>query len=616
MPRYERYKDSGVDWIGIIPKHWRIEKLKYLFYEKAHQQNMSLNCGSISFGEVVEKDDENILESTKRSYQEVLAGEFLLNPLNLNYDLKSLRIALAKISVVVSAGYIVLKQKSGINKQYFKYLLHRFDVAHMKLMGAGVRQTINYGHIANSLLLLPSSQEQQAIAHFLDRKSAQIDQAIAIKQRQIALLKERKQIIIQNAVTKGLNPDAPMKASGVDWLGDIPAHWEMKPLKHLSQLNPKIEFRDSEPESAVCFLPMEKVTTEGEIICNILVPIKQVCRGFTGFNRGDVIIAKITPCFENGKSAYLNTLPTNVGFGSTEFHVLRCSKNILGEFLHLLISSHLFLKTGEAFMIGSAGQKRVPSSFIADFFVALPPLEEQKVIVEEIQKNNLKISRAIDLHQTQIQKLQEYKTTLINSLVTGKIKIAQESPVKNSPDKAFADAVIIAALVARFSDEKFQINRFRYTKFSYLLRRKLGHNVDNYQKKAAGPYDATIRYRGGERLAINKRYIKQIKDPYKGFISDQNIDEAQKHFHGWFDKKSLDWLEQFRYKNNDELGLITTIDKAMLEVRENSQPVTLQNIKQVLKSDNEWKNKLNQRIYSDNNIEITIKKLERLFGAQ
>jgi type I restriction enzyme S subunit len=209
MPKYESYKDSGEGWIGEIPKDWKIEKLKHLFYEKKHTSNMSLNCGSISFGEVIEKDDEKIPLSTKQSYQEVLSGEFLLNPLNLNYDLKSLRIALSKINVVVSAGYIVLKEKTDINKAYFKYLLHRFDVDYMKLMGAGVRQTINFSHIANSILILPSKNEQKAIAKFLDEKTAQIDQAIRIKEQQIALLKERKQTIIQNAVTKGLSPTSP-----------------------------------------------------------------------------------------------------------------------------------------------------------------------------------------------------------------------------------------------------------------------------------------------------------------------------------------------------------------------------------------------------------------------
>ena len=197
---YSAYKDSGIEWIGDIPEHWESNKLKHLFYEKKHTSNMSLNCGAISFGEVVEKGDEKIPEATKKSYQEILEGEFLINPLNLNYDLKSLRIALSKINVVVSAGYLVLKEKVEIKKGYFKYLLRCFDITHMKLMGSGVRQTINFGHIADSVLLNPPLAEQQAIVDFLDAKSEQINSLIEKKQKQIELLQEKRAALISHTV--------------------------------------------------------------------------------------------------------------------------------------------------------------------------------------------------------------------------------------------------------------------------------------------------------------------------------------------------------------------------------------------------------------------------------
>jgi type I restriction enzyme S subunit len=140
--RYLAYKDSGVPWLGEIPEHWELKKLKHLFFEKKKISNPNLNCGAISFGQVVTKDDEKIPMATKASYQEVLKGEFLINPLNLNYDLISLRIALSNIDVVVSPGYIVLKNLVEINKSYFNWLLHIYDVAYMKLLCSGVRQTI------------------------------------------------------------------------------------------------------------------------------------------------------------------------------------------------------------------------------------------------------------------------------------------------------------------------------------------------------------------------------------------------------------------------------------------------------------------------------------------
>lgn len=235
-PKYPNYKDSGEYWMGEIPEHWEIKKLKNVFKEKKKVTNPSLNCGSISFGKVVYKDDEKIPESTKASYQEVLAGEYLVNPLNLNYDLISLRIGLSSINVVVSSGYIVLKNAIELDKSYFNYLLHRYDVAYMKLLGSGVRQTISFNHIANSLLAYPPKEEQTAIANFLDDKTAKIDRAIAQKEQLIVLLKERKQIIIQNAVTKGLDPNVKMKDSGVEWIGEIPEHWEVKALKYIAYM--------------------------------------------------------------------------------------------------------------------------------------------------------------------------------------------------------------------------------------------------------------------------------------------------------------------------------------------------------------------------------------------
>jgi len=198
---YSNYKYSGEGWIEDVPSHWEIRKLKQLFQEKKHRQNLALNCGSISFGEVVEKDDERVPLATKASYQEVSKGEFLVNPLNLNYDLKSLRIGLSDIDVVVSAGYLVLQAKGKMDKRYFKYLLHRYDVANMKLLGSGVRQTISFNHIANSLLIAPPFEEQRDIAAFLDDKCAKINEAIKFKEDQIAALKEYKTSLINAAVT-------------------------------------------------------------------------------------------------------------------------------------------------------------------------------------------------------------------------------------------------------------------------------------------------------------------------------------------------------------------------------------------------------------------------------
>ena len=286
MRRYDSYKDSGVEWLGDVPSHWELKRLKQLFVEKKHKQNLSLNCGAISFGKVIEKDDDKVTEATKRSYQEVLKGEFLINPLNLNYDLISLRIALSEIDVVVSAGYIVLKAKQIINKKYFSYLLHRYDVAYMKLLGSGVRQTINYGHISDSILVAPPLSEQQKIAQFLDDKTAKIDQAVDLAEKQIALLKEHKQILIQNAVTRGLNPDVPLKDSGVEWLGDLPSHWDVQRSKFIFK---KIERKVNEEDQIVtCFRDGQVTLRANRRTEGFTNALKE--HGYQGIRKGDLVI--------------------------------------------------------------------------------------------------------------------------------------------------------------------------------------------------------------------------------------------------------------------------------------------------------------------------------------
>ena len=421
MPKYEAYKDSGEGWIDIVPKHWEVRKLKHIFFEKKHTQNMSLNCGSISFGKVVTKDDDKVPHSTKASYQEVRSGEFLINPLNLNYDLISLRIGLSEIDVVVSAGYIVLKNKIDVNKEYFKYLLHRYDVAYMKLLGSGVRQTINFNHIANSLLLQPPMPEQVAIANFLDKKTAQIDEAIAIKEKQIELLKERKQIIIQQAVTQGLDTNAPMKDSGVDWIGEIPEHWEAKKIKYLTEIfrgkfthRPRNDpamydgeypfFQTGDVARAGKYLSKYKQTlNERGLRVSTLIPEGTVVITIAA-NIGDVSILALDACFPDSV----------VGFNP--------KKDVVRDFLYYALGN-----MKQQFMDSSIKntQMNLNVDRIGSNYICQPPEKEQQEIVEYIEEKSQAVDNAIGLQFQQIEKLKEYKTTLINSAVTGKIKVPE-----------------------------------------------------------------------------------------------------------------------------------------------------------------------------------------------
>jgi type I restriction enzyme S subunit len=417
-PKYDSYKDSGEGWIGSCPYHWETLKLKYLFREKKHRANMDLNCGAISFGEVVEKDDERVPMETKASYQEVLTGEFLVNPLNLNYDLKSLRIALSDINVVVSAGYIVLKANDEVDKRYFKYLLHRYDVANMKLFGSGVRQTINFNHIANSILLVPPIDEQKRIAGFLDDKMGKIDQAISYKVKQISLLKERKQIVIQEAVTKGLKPNAQMKDSGVEWIGQIPAHWEVRRNFVLFR-EMKVSGHNNLPVLSVSIhsgVSSEELSDEQNIRSIIKIEdrtaYKEVKPGDVAYN--------MMRAWQGGIGAV-----SVHGMVSPAYVVARPSSALAADYFELLYRCPAFIRQMDS---GSKGitdfRKRLYWDDFKNLLTLVPPRDEQLTIVKRIAEASQKIEDAVAIKEEEIAVLNEYKTSLINEAVTGKIKVA------------------------------------------------------------------------------------------------------------------------------------------------------------------------------------------------
>ena len=415
---YQTYKRSDEGWIGDIPSHWQLVKLKRIFIEKSHRKNMDLPCGSISFGEVVTKNDLAVPISTKESYQEVLKGEFLVNPLNLNYDLKSLRIALSNIDVVVSAGYIVLLAASDLSKQYFNYLLHRYDVAHMKLLGSGVRQTISFSHIANSLLPTPPLPEQKAIATFLDQKTAKIDQAIKIKEQQITLLKERKQIIIQQAVTRGLNPDAPMKDSGIDWIGGIPAHWESIKLKHLFH---EVNKRTETGEEVLLSLRMEIGLIPHDEVSDKTISNQELI-GYKIVEPGQLVMNRMRA------SIGIFGVAARAGLVSPDYAVFDVATNASSKYFLTLFKTRLlgtqFRLSSKGLGTGSSGFMRLYTDNFGDIKIPLCDISEQEQIVQFIQRKTGTIDSGVSAIQSQIDAYKEYKTTLINAAVTGKIKVA------------------------------------------------------------------------------------------------------------------------------------------------------------------------------------------------
>jgi len=273
-------------------------------------------------------------------------------------------------------------------------------------------------------LCAPDIEEQKQIADFLDFKTVQIDRLIEKKEALIEKLNEKRIALITQAVTKGLNLKVPMKPSSVDWLGEVPVHWNTKRLRFAIQSNPlKSEIDDLERDDLVSFVPMDAVGEYGGIRLDMEKPLDAVYDGYTYFRNNDVVIAKITPCFENGKGAIAEELTNGVAFGTTELHVMRPLEGYSSRWLFYLSICHAFREIGASEMYGAGGQKRVPEGFIKNFRIGIPDFDEQESIADFIDAEVKKMDEMLRVNNLTIERLTEYRTALITAAVTGKIDV-------------------------------------------------------------------------------------------------------------------------------------------------------------------------------------------------
>jgi len=222
------------------------------------------------------------------------------------------------------------------------------------------------------------------------------------------------------------------KDSGVEWLGEVPEHWNVLRLRFVSDINPsKLEVSHVDRDTLVSFLPMEAIGNDGSLDLEREKAIREVETGYTFFRNGDVAIAKITPCFENGKGALMMGLKNDIGFGTTELIVARPKKHrTTGTYLYRIFRSEPFMRLGEAEMYGAGGQKRVPDSFVSNFAIGLPQIEEQSAIAAFLDRETCKIDALVEEQQRLIELLKEKRQAVISHAVTKGLN--PDVPMKDS----------------------------------------------------------------------------------------------------------------------------------------------------------------------------------------
>lgn len=431
--RYEKYKDSGIEWIGEIPEHWEVKRIKDVVHvnRKSIIENTSphyrfsyIDIGNVNYNgiikhpEIIEFENapsrarrivqrNDIIISTVRTYLKAIA--FFEN------DTKD---------VVASTGFAVLTHKKEVNPRFLRYfIISEFFIDEVNKNSLGIGYPAINSSTLSSMFTLISFSEQTKIANFLDKKTAHIDKKIELLEQKITKYEELKKTLINETVCRGLDKSVELKDSGIEWIGEIPKHWKELRIKDVAKINPYTS-KNKNANGKIEFLPMSSIDEKtGRIKEFLIESLDNVKQGYTAFKNDDILFAKITPCMENGNCVIVSGLSHNLGFGSTEFIVFRSTRLLYNKFLHLFLRNKLFRIVAEQFMKGSAGQKRIPTLYLTTHLIGIPPLSEQITIANSLDEKCEKIDTIIQTIKQEIELLKEFRKTLINDVVTGKIKV-------------------------------------------------------------------------------------------------------------------------------------------------------------------------------------------------
>ena len=427
---YDGYKDSGVDWLGEIPSDWDLQPaFKYIKENKTKNTGLLENTVlSLSYGKIIIKPEEKLtglVPESFETYQIVEPNDIIIRCTDLQNDKVSLRTGLVENRGIITSAYLGLKVFQNYNSKFLHYYLHSLDITKaIYKFGTGLRQNLSFLDFKRLPLVDISLDLQQKIANFLDQKTAQIDQAIALKQQQIEKLNEYKQIVIQNAVTKGLDPNAPMKNSGVEWIGNIPEHWDVKKLKYLtSKIGSGITPSGGATtyvDKGIPLLRSQNIHFDGLVLDNVANISLNVHKSMKNsqVKQHDVLLnitgGSLGRCCYNSSNDEMNV--------NQHVCIVRPNNLIKGEFLNGLMSSEVGQKQIWFFQQGG-GREGLNFQNLKNFDFPLPSIDEQKEIIAHIESLKQHFKKSVDNYQTQIDRLKEYKNILINQAVTGKIKI-------------------------------------------------------------------------------------------------------------------------------------------------------------------------------------------------
>lgn len=419
MEKYNEYKDSGVQWLGEIPSHWELLKMKYAFKERSEKNhpNEEPLCATQSRGVIPQSLYEGRVVVVNKGFEGlklVKVGDFVIS-------LRSFQggIEYAYYQGIISAAYTVLQPKESDMAPYFKYMFKSHDyIQLLQTCVTGIRegQNINYPLLAKKAVPIPPMEEQHAIVSYLDTKCSKLDTFISNKEKEITLLQEMKQRVITDAVTRGLNPNVKFKPTNIPWLPEIPEHWEEKRLS--TQFTGDVQVnKDFTVKHAFKFnygelVPKNEVGAPEEY--------RDVYVRYSLIKEGDILINGLNLNYDF-VSQRVACAPAD-GIITSAYVVCRPRKNVNYNYYTLLFKAMDSMKLFHG--MGSGIRLTLSFKELKKQLLPVPPIEEQHAIVSYITERTAKIDSLIEKLNKEIECVKEYKQRLVSDVVTGQIKVS------------------------------------------------------------------------------------------------------------------------------------------------------------------------------------------------
>ncbi|MCQ2089974.1 MAG: restriction endonuclease subunit S [Fibrobacter sp.] len=421
MKRYAKYKDSGISWIGEVPEHWEIMRAKYMFVkEKREIRDCDEVITCFRDGEVTLRKNRRttgFTESlTEVGYQGIRKNDLVIHQM----DAFAGAIGVSDSDGKGTSVYHCCTPMGDYNVFYYSNLLRTMaKKGFIQSLYRGIRERssdFNFQIFSKQYLVIPPLSEQKAIADFLDKKTAQINELVAAKKKQIELLKEYKQAVIAKAVTQGINPKAKMKDSGITWIGQIPEHWNIKRIASLfvenKQINKDFAYKKAFQFKYGNLVPKNEIGNDEEY--------RETYVKYTVLNQNDIVF--------NGLNLNYDFVSQRVAISPesgiiTSAYIAITPRNKVNAFFYSLLFKTM---DNKKMLHGMGSGIRLTLSFcdLKSQLIPIPPLPEQEQIVAYIKEKVDSIDSQITSVEKQIANLNEFKQSLISDAVTGKIKVA------------------------------------------------------------------------------------------------------------------------------------------------------------------------------------------------